>query len=296
MIDHMGFMGSAPDEEYMNITWRLSYSGRTPGKFALGEILEMDRRFHRTRANYTMSEHQRAKEHEWSELLNGIFGHRYNEDAHPRRRFFIGLLSGFFGFLISVLEIHCWYTCSSTVSLSVPGTTMSAFSDILEMCIGISRTVAKDKISGVASWAWLLSKRSLTDLLAPLLMLRAISRIDITLFPPSVHFTRGSPSTSYVLRIPNEQAPVSIPGCPGQPASPSSSYHSHYTPNSCHHILINTHPIVGRYDARWGLSVGYLCWEFAGEEDVEGDRGGEEKEELSHEIFFEFSGSPESHG
>ncbi|KAJ7587131.1 hypothetical protein C8J56DRAFT_1026641 [Mycena floridula] len=303
-----GTTGGPEDEEYMNLTWHLSYSGRSPGKLFVGELVDVKPK------NYTTSEYQKGIDHEMSELWNGLFGHRYNEETHPRRRLFLGIFAATLGFIISLLEIHYWYTCTSTVSISIHGTTMSALGDILKMCVGISRTVAKDKISGVPSWVWLLSKRCLTDLLAPFLMLRAVSRIELNgwsiKFIGASHAERTSHRldsrmsrtarlslfftflTLYfklkpfnlfiiesILPLPTEEDQPTTRLIPLISALQLTGAISQIVLNSRAKVFAGSYKttvwlkalqqvntlvffvpeIVGRYDARGGLSVGYLC-------------------------------------
>ncbi|KAJ7580159.1 hypothetical protein C8J56DRAFT_276505 [Mycena floridula] len=169
------------DSNFMNITWHLSYSGRTPGKMILGEFHERmiaPALFGVTTLNHSATEWERAQGHEAVQLSNGLFGHRYSDDIHPRRRFWIFWpLSNIFPLIVWVLDILYWYRCTSLVFISIPGTALLAIGEILEV---ISKIVNETtKTEGLAQWNWAVGLAVVTELPLPLLMLKAIFRLEI---------------------------------------------------------------------------------------------------------------------
>lgn len=105
-------------EEYMDITWRISFSGRTPGKLILGDALGKVT----IKPGFNQTKYETQNSHSWSELINGIAGHRFYADAHPRRRAVIEYIPSALSFTTSMLDIHYWYTRTSTRFISIAGT------------------------------------------------------------------------------------------------------------------------------------------------------------------------------
>lgn len=90
-----------------------------------------------------------------------------------------------------------WYTRTSTVGISIPGTAMSAIGDLIDLVADIRTTARKNNLTSNQweQWLWLLIKRAITTLLAPLLMLKAITRLDIQVKRGWIpHFKRASPT------------------------------------------------------------------------------------------------------
>ncbi|KAJ7580148.1 hypothetical protein C8J56DRAFT_962341 [Mycena floridula] len=169
------------DSESMDITWQLSYSGRTPAKMVLGEFHEsiLAPAFRETwKTKQSATEWDKAMEHETVQTFNGLFGHRYSDDVHPLRRVWI-----FWPFLIILplitwtLNILYWYRCTSLVFISIPGTALLATGEILEVISKIVTESAKNE--GLAQWIWVVGLEVVTKLPLPLLMLKAILRLEL---------------------------------------------------------------------------------------------------------------------
>ncbi|KAF5364904.1 hypothetical protein D9758_008143 [Tetrapyrgos nigripes] len=86
------------DSDSMNITWHISFSGRTPAK-----LRRQGPPGPEPIVDHGQSDYHKVVEQDFIELANGIKGFR-KPDAHPRRRAFLIFMS------------------SNTVSISVPGT------------------------------------------------------------------------------------------------------------------------------------------------------------------------------
>ncbi|KAJ7485154.1 hypothetical protein B0H11DRAFT_2018308 [Mycena galericulata] len=129
------------------------------------------------RVEHNASEHKLAKAHDSAELWNGLYGHRFYEDAHPRRRFIINAL------VLVFSTWAYWYTRTSTVSISVSGTAFIALSGFISAWAHIANTVETDKLnpstSQWAQWLWLIVWTLATKFYLPLLMLKTITPIEL---------------------------------------------------------------------------------------------------------------------
>ncbi|KAJ7593637.1 hypothetical protein C8J56DRAFT_819786 [Mycena floridula] len=164
---------SQPDPEFLNVTWHVSYAGRSPSKMLLGELYQtkVAPKLLQASKNESASAYDKAVLQADIEALNGVFGHRHGEDVHPRRRFWIfWFLFPLLSFLIWMLEILYWHRCTSTVSISVPGMALLAIGRIVSMIATILETPATDNVKIATSWLW--------ELPLPFLMLVSILRVE----------------------------------------------------------------------------------------------------------------------
>ncbi|KAJ7910143.1 hypothetical protein B0H13DRAFT_2013124 [Mycena leptocephala] len=102
---------TSTDPDSIEIDWQLSYSGRSPLKF-----------------------------------FNGLVGHRFYEDAHPRRRVFLDSSIAFLYLIQGLLDTSYWYTRTSTLSISVSGTVFLVLSRILFILTSASKAWEKVKV------------------------------------------------------------------------------------------------------------------------------------------------------
>ncbi|KAJ7593692.1 hypothetical protein C8J56DRAFT_419596 [Mycena floridula] len=164
---------SDPDPEFLNVTWHVSYAGRSPSKMLLGELYQtkVAPKPLETLTNDSMSDYDKAVLQADIEALNGVFGHRHGEDVHPRRRFWIfWFIFPVLSFLIWMLEILYWHRCTSTVFISVPGMALLAIGCIVSMFATILETTATDNVKIATSLLW--------ELPLPFLMLISILRVE----------------------------------------------------------------------------------------------------------------------
>ncbi|KAJ7302358.1 hypothetical protein DFH08DRAFT_74267 [Mycena albidolilacea] len=168
---------SATDPDSIDIHWQLSYSGRSPGKFVSAELWSFPKR-----VPHHDSEYKKAKEHDSAEVWNGFHGHRFYEDAHPRRRLIIWILSAISSFILGALDLGYWYTRTSTVFISVSGTVLVALSGIIAAVTHIANTVETEKSDfSTWSWLWLIVFTVATKFSLPFLMLKTVTRVEFSL-------------------------------------------------------------------------------------------------------------------
>ncbi|KAJ6588607.1 hypothetical protein B0H19DRAFT_212203 [Mycena capillaripes] len=170
---------SLTDPEFINIEWQISYSGRSPAKYIV-----TDMGLKPNRVPHNESDYKKALAHDSAELYNGLFGHRFYEDAHPRRRIGIGLLLAVISLIWSILDMSYWYTRTSTISISVSGTLFLAASGILSACNGAASSVEKQKLdfssSNWFSWLWIIALALVTGFPVPLFMLKTVTRVAVS--------------------------------------------------------------------------------------------------------------------
>ena len=122
--------------------------------------------WHRTRLNYLV-----CKSHSISfiPLLNhcadGIAGHRFYDDSHPRRRVALAIMGSvllispllvahgvtyrfILGFIKFFITGHYWYTLTSTFSISISGTMLLVLADFADTGIQALITVQEGMTTG----------------------------------------------------------------------------------------------------------------------------------------------------
>ncbi|KAJ6537787.1 hypothetical protein B0H19DRAFT_1240499 [Mycena capillaripes] len=166
---------SSTDPDFININWQLSYSGRSPLKYLSADLIVRPKR-----PPYNETEYKKAQEHDAAELWNGLVGHRFYEDAHPRRRILIESLMYVLHLVEVLLDMSYWYTRTSTVCISISGTILLALGEILG-AIGSAVNTAelkKAEFSGSEWLLWLLIVVILAaTLLLPFSMLKTVTRL-----------------------------------------------------------------------------------------------------------------------
>ncbi|KAJ7112451.1 hypothetical protein C8R43DRAFT_1138932 [Mycena crocata] len=121
-------------KEYMDISWRIAFAGRTPGKQILGDTFVSPQA-----VNHSASDNEKVFQQMEAELWNGAFGHRFHDDAHPRRRIGVSVVSMILQASAALLLFYYWWSRVSTVGISTSGAaflaasyTISPISDGLE--------------------------------------------------------------------------------------------------------------------------------------------------------------------
>ncbi|KAK7038055.1 hypothetical protein R3P38DRAFT_3262534 [Favolaschia claudopus] len=147
--------------EYMDISWRIAFSSRTPGKQVLADNLVSPQT-----VDHRASELQRLTQQNDAELWNGALGHRFHDDAHPRRRVLISIISFIALSIEAILAIHYWWNTVSTVGLSTFSVVCLASSFVLDPIVAALQSAGED--------SWMV----VPSLFTPFLMLRCISRIE----------------------------------------------------------------------------------------------------------------------
>ncbi|KAF5375938.1 hypothetical protein D9615_008271 [Tricholomella constricta] len=163
------------DKEFIDVTWKLSFSGRTARKLILAETMEHSQS--RVLPPPGTSEHHKVLAQDSIEITDGLVGHKHSENAHPRRRFFLNILQLVLGCVIIVLDVLYWFTRTSTVSISVIGTVLIAGSIAIEAVVPAFslRLLLENDVSDWISTAF----STLLELVPALLMIKPLLRISI---------------------------------------------------------------------------------------------------------------------
>ncbi|KAJ7599887.1 hypothetical protein C8J56DRAFT_879656 [Mycena floridula] len=117
-----GFLLHEKNQDYLNVTWHLSYAGRTPEKMTMGEFYNglINQRY----KNMSLSEHELDQGH-------GLFGLRSDKVEHPRRQFFAILILETAPILMWILIAAYWRGLNSTRYISISGTLLFAMAEPL---------------------------------------------------------------------------------------------------------------------------------------------------------------------
>ncbi|KAJ7119545.1 hypothetical protein C8R44DRAFT_921775 [Mycena epipterygia] len=173
---------TSSDSDFIEVNWKLSYSGRTPPKFRMVESMGP------SRVGHLESDHKKANAQDTAELTNGLYGHRFHLDAHPRRRLAINFLSSVPMLIISlplaVLDMGYWYTRTSTVSISLSGTLLIALSGVISALSEIADSVQTLKLNNLTlqwtQWLWLIIINLIFNFSLPWFMLKAVARLEFS--------------------------------------------------------------------------------------------------------------------
>ncbi|PPQ97465.1 hypothetical protein CVT26_002813 [Gymnopilus dilepis] len=209
-----------PDEEYVDITWNIAFSGRTPDKILLADTLSGSA----PEYNMTDTETNRLITHSNVEISQALSGHHFRDDYHPRRAtslmltgqaFFFPSLSTQLSDLIDLvfyrlalnvvakpLELHYWYSRSSTVGISVIGTILAAGGTLLDFVFESISGASQEEFS-FYNFFWILFRDLIWQTFS-LMMLKAVLRaefyrskywIPFIRFAPASHAERASQRT-----------------------------------------------------------------------------------------------------
>ncbi|KAF9466788.1 hypothetical protein BDZ94DRAFT_137676 [Collybia nuda] len=134
-----------PEQDIINVSWKLAYSGRSPVKHMISAFSGQH-----ISHNFNQSEYDKILEQDNAELWFGLVGHRFSENSHPRRRAFLIALGGVLSVFIILLDIRYWYTRRSTVGISILGNALIAGA---EMFIHVASTIAQARLDQLSASA-----------------------------------------------------------------------------------------------------------------------------------------------
>ncbi|KAF5364908.1 hypothetical protein D9758_008147 [Tetrapyrgos nigripes] len=102
------------ESDFMNVTWHITFSGRTPIKLQIGDMAIPHT------VDHTLGDHEQLTAQEVAEVTNGILGF-HKPDAHPLRRTALSIIEWTLTIVSRILEPFYWATRSNTVYISIPG-------------------------------------------------------------------------------------------------------------------------------------------------------------------------------
>ncbi|KAK0462886.1 uncharacterized protein EV420DRAFT_1521460 [Desarmillaria tabescens] len=122
--------------ELMDITWRISFSGRSPGKHLLSTVIPQPFGVY----NYhNRTDFEKTMLQDFAEQINGLRGVRFDDESHPRRRSFITLTLGVAKVSRYIFELLYWFTRNHTVSISTTGALLRASALAIESCLDLGQ-------------------------------------------------------------------------------------------------------------------------------------------------------------
>ncbi|KIJ29221.1 hypothetical protein M422DRAFT_37029 [Sphaerobolus stellatus SS14] len=185
-------------QDFMDVTWKISYAGRTPPKLLLGNALSSD--VYKHQINMTGTEYKKALQQSGTELRHAVHGHWHHEGSHPRRSAALKVTSRFLSFICTLLDILYWYTLMNTVGISIPGALLVSLAN----CFKYVLMIFDHEKATLVNVLWFAFFNTLWNLPVPVLMLKvalggSLDRWNgwvptITVSPPS-HRERSSRRT-----------------------------------------------------------------------------------------------------
>ncbi|KAF8900849.1 hypothetical protein CPB84DRAFT_1962248 [Gymnopilus junonius] len=184
-----------PDEEFVDVTWNIGFSGRTPEKILFADTVSSSAPAY----NMTDTESNYLSTHSNVELTQGLAGHHFRDDYHPRRAAILTVVGVTLSCIEGLLDLHYWYSRSSTVGISVLGTILIAGGGLLDFVFETISGASLDSFT-FTKFLWDLFLGLFFQIFS-LLMLRAVLRADVHLskywipvvrFAPASHAERAS--------------------------------------------------------------------------------------------------------
>ncbi|PBK87240.1 hypothetical protein ARMGADRAFT_1016752 [Armillaria gallica] len=120
--------------ELMDITWRISFSGRSPAKHLLSTVIPPQP----VGVNNSRTDFEQTAEQGNAEFIDGLRGVRFDDESHPRRRLFIEAILLIAGISAPIFEILYWFTRVHTVAISTTGALLQASSIAIESSLGLA--------------------------------------------------------------------------------------------------------------------------------------------------------------
>ncbi|EIM87172.1 uncharacterized protein STEHIDRAFT_168004 [Stereum hirsutum FP-91666 SS1] len=130
------------DEGYVDVTWKISFSSKRPHHISLSSPFAAGSRPDVFAHNQTKYESHKMQD--IAELMNGIAGHRFDENRHPIRRLAVDVVNYFLMFVIHVVDIHYWYTRTSAFGISLFGSSIIALSIFLAALVNLIEHIVSD--------------------------------------------------------------------------------------------------------------------------------------------------------
>ncbi|KAG6826501.1 hypothetical protein H0H92_015574 [Tricholoma furcatifolium] len=169
---------AAGDKDSIDVTWNLAFSGRSHVKYAFGAGIDSNRAG--VRYDMELSEHHQILAQDDIELESGVYGFRYHENSHPRRRYLLLGLRVKLATAILILDGVYWWSRKTTVSISTFGTLLLAGSKMISI---MAPDIAMALLHNEGAFDWLTTLLSMACLLFPaVFMIKTVLHITF-LYP-----------------------------------------------------------------------------------------------------------------
>ncbi|KAI5481255.1 hypothetical protein MNV49_004875 [Pseudohyphozyma bogoriensis] len=127
----------------IDISWRVSFAGRTPSKAYIGDSL-MGVTDPLVIA-HNASDFARINQQDTHEILHGLAGHKHYPDSHPRVRLVLDAFALVIQLVLYFLDLHYWLTRSSTIGIAVAANLLYTLSTISFDVVGATYALIKAK-------------------------------------------------------------------------------------------------------------------------------------------------------
>ncbi|KAF5318932.1 hypothetical protein D9611_013689 [Ephemerocybe angulata] len=175
----------------MNVIWKIAFSANSPGRLFLADRISHNGQYY----NMTDTEFRKALEQQSAESMQRAVGHKFSNENHAGSLLVTGLIAGVLMVAHVGLEIHYWYTRTSTVGISIIGAWLLAAAHCLDFT---SAVWGSWLLADLWSFLWTLIGSCCLSLSLGFCILKAILRIDFVKgFPfvkvmPASHAERAS--------------------------------------------------------------------------------------------------------
>ncbi|KAL1742983.1 hypothetical protein HDZ31DRAFT_65451 [Schizophyllum fasciatum] len=155
--------------QYMDISLHVDFAGETPGRAAFASYMKWQSPPHTNESEYVQ-----VMAHDNAELWNSVRGHISREDARPRLRVALAILSGVSYVAVFLFDAAYWYKCTSTVTISIHATELLMAAQL----VSYIDSVVDDVRDEPENW-WIHILMYLPELVLPFLMARAVYRLEL---------------------------------------------------------------------------------------------------------------------
>ncbi|KAF8992165.1 hypothetical protein BDQ17DRAFT_235588 [Cyathus striatus] len=116
-----------PDESDVDVNWIISFSGESPVRTYLGDVIGSINGYFTVTDSYDRLEMSQLI----AQNMHGFYGQPYYEGAQPLIYIIIDYLNEFVNMIESMLQLLYWYSRVSTVGISLSGLFLFALSEVI---------------------------------------------------------------------------------------------------------------------------------------------------------------------
>ncbi|KAJ2929904.1 hypothetical protein H1R20_g7159, partial [Candolleomyces eurysporus] len=166
--------GSVPEApQFMQVTWNLAYSGSTAEKLLLAEVLGVFNTY-----NTTDTEFNKFEAQEFVEGIQRLHGHKHSINNRIGRMLIFNIITLILNFIHFSLQFHYWYTRSTTVGISIIGSSLTVLSFSPVFALELWKQKAFREGKSLLSSLFILVTAAYWYLLPPSVIARAVLRLE----------------------------------------------------------------------------------------------------------------------
>ncbi|KAF7295452.1 hypothetical protein MIND_01085000 [Mycena indigotica] len=165
--------GNDTDPEFLDVTWNIGFAARSPSKKFIGDLASQPQAF-----NHSLTDCDKMNGQDSAEVFSGLFGHRFYDDVHPRRRIGIDVVTYGCGIVADLLLLPYWWTRLSTVGISSSGAFLIIGSILLQLPLSFSDQVHRHDHNERDRLIFVLLFAVTMTLIPPAIMLRTLLRAE----------------------------------------------------------------------------------------------------------------------